>query len=98
MYKSVDAFMKNVISRSPGENEFHQAVHEVITSIWDYVQDHPQYIHEGILDRIIEPERVILFRVPWRDDRGKTQVNRVIGWSLSQLLVHIKVVCVFMLL
>ena len=48
MYKSVDAFMKNVISRSPGENEFHQAVHEVITSIWDYVQDHPQYIHEGI--------------------------------------------------
>ena len=76
MYKSVDAFMKNVISRSPGENEFNQAVHEVITSIWDYVQDHPQYIHEGILDRIIEPERVIMFRVPWRDDRGKTQVNR----------------------
>ena len=76
MYKSVDAFMKNVISRSPGENEFHQAVHEVISSIWGYVQDHPQYIHEGILDRIVEPERVIMFRVPWRDDRGKTQVNR----------------------
>jgi glutamate dehydrogenase/leucine dehydrogenase len=76
MYKSVDAFMKKVISRSPGENEFHQAVHEVISSIWEYVQDHPQYIHEGILDRIIEPERVIMFRVPWRDDRGKTQVNR----------------------
>ena len=76
MYKSVDNFMKNVISRSPGEDEFHQAVHEVISSIWGYVQDHPQYIHEGILDRIIEPERVIMFRVPWRDDRGKTQVNR----------------------
>ena len=76
MYKSVDAFMKKVISRSPGENEFHQAVYEVISSIWEYVQDHPQYIHEGILDRIIEPERVIMFRVPWRDDRGKTQVNR----------------------
>ena len=76
MYKSVDAFMKNVISRSPGEDEFHQAVHEVISSIWGYVQDHPQYIHEGILDRIVEPERVIMFRVPWRDDRGKTQVNR----------------------
>ena len=68
--------MKNVISRSPGENEFHQAVHEVISSIWGYVQDNPQYIHEGILDRIVEPERVIMFRVPWRDDRGKTQVNR----------------------
>ena len=76
MYKSVDVFMKNVISRSPGENEFHQAVHEVISSIWGYVQDNPQYIHEGILDRIVEPERVIMFRVPWRDDRGKTQVNR----------------------
>ena len=76
MYKSVDNFMKNVISRSSGENEFHQAVHEVISSIWGYVQDHPQYIHEGILDRIVEPERVIMFRVPWRDDRGKTQVNR----------------------
>ena len=76
MYKSVDNFMNNVISRSPGENEFHQAVHEVISSIWGYVQDHPQYIHEGILDRIVEPERVIMFRVPWRDDRGKTQVNR----------------------
>ena len=76
MYKSVDNFMKNVISRSPGEDEFHQAVHEVISSIWGYVQDHPQYIHEGILDRIVEPERVIMFRVPWRDDRGKTQVNR----------------------
>ena len=76
MYKSVYNFMNNVISRSPCENEFHQAVHEVISSIWGYVQDHPQYIHEGILDRIVEPERVIMFRVPWRDDRGKTQVNR----------------------
>ena len=76
MYKSIDDFMKNVILRSPGENEFHQAVKEVTSSIWSYVQDHPQYIHEGILDRIIEPERVIIFRVPWRDDRAKTQVNR----------------------
>ena len=76
MYKSVDDFMKHVISRSPGEDEFHQAVHEVFSSIWEFLLDHPQYIHSGILDRIVEPERVIMFRVPWRDDRGMIQVNR----------------------
>ena len=76
MYKSVDDFMKNVKSRSPGEDEFHQAVHEVFSSIWEFLQDHPQYIHAGIPDRMVEPERVIMFRVPWRDDRGMTQINR----------------------
>ena len=76
MYKSVDDFMKNVKSRSPGEDEFHQAVHEVFSSIWEFLQDRPQYIHAGIPDRMIEPERVIMFRVPWRDDRGMTQINR----------------------
>ncbi len=76
MYKSVDDFMKHVTSRSPGEDEFHQAVLEVFSSIWDFLQEHPQYIHAGILDRIVEPERVIMFRVPWRDDRGMAQVNR----------------------
>ena len=76
MYKSVDDFMKHVTSRSPGEDEFHQAVHEVFSSIWEFLHDHPQYFHAGIPDRIVEPERVIMFRVPWRDDRGMAQVNR----------------------
>ena len=76
MYKSVDDFMKNVKSRSPGEDEFHQAVHEVFSSIWEFLQDRPQYIHAGIPDRMVEPERIIMFRVPWRDDRGMTQINR----------------------
>ena len=76
MYKSVDDFMKNVKSRSPAEDEFHQAVHEVFSSIWEFLQDRPQYIHAGIPDRMVEPERVIMFRVPWRDDRGMTQINR----------------------
>ena len=76
MYKSIDDFMKHVTSRSPGEDEFHQAVQEVFSSIWEFLQDHPQYMHAGIPDRIVEPERVIMFRVPWRDDRGVTQVNR----------------------
>ena len=57
MYKSVDDFMKHVTSRSPGEDEFHQAVHEVFSSIWEFLNDHPQYFHAGILDRIVEPER-----------------------------------------
>ena len=76
MYKSVDDFMKNVKSRSPGEDEFHQAVHEVFSSIWEFLQDRQQYIHAGIPDRMVEPERVIMFRVPWRDGRGMTQINR----------------------
>ena len=76
MYKSIEDFMKHVTSRSPGEDEFHQAVQEVFSSIWEFLEVHPQYFHAGILDRIVEPERVIMFRVPWRDDRGMTQVNR----------------------
>ena len=76
MYKSVDSFMKHVTSQSPGEDEFHQAVHEVIESIWDFVMDNPQYQYNAILERIIEPERVIMFRVPWMDDKGNVNVNK----------------------
>ena len=76
MYKTVDAFMETVISKNPAQDEFHQAVQEVIESIWDYLQENPQYLHTKILDRIVEPERVIMFRVPWRDDQGIVQVNR----------------------
>ena len=76
MYKSVDTFMEMVINKNPGQIEFHQAVEEVIESIWDYVNENPHYLHSKILDRIVEPERVIMFRVPWRDDQGNVQVNR----------------------
>ena len=76
MYKTVDAFMETVISKNPAQDEFHQAVQEVVESIWDYLQENPQYLHTKILDRIVEPERVIMFRVPWRDDQGIVQVNR----------------------
>lgn len=76
MYSSVKDFMDSVTSRSPGENEFHQAVEEVVGSIWDFLQDNPNYLHARILDRIVEPERVIIFRIPWRNDRGEVEVNR----------------------
>ena len=76
MYKSVDAFMKVVILKNPSQIEFHQAVKEVIDSIWDYLKKNPHYMDANILERIVEPERVIMFKVPWIDDRGGIQVNR----------------------
>ena len=68
--------MRRVIGKNPGENEFHQAVHEVIYSLWDFLQDNPIYVEANILERIVEPERVVIFRVPWRDDKGHVHVNR----------------------
>ena len=76
MYKSVQDFMSYVESRSYGEKEFHQAVDEVVVSLWDFLQDHPDYLHAKVLERMIEPERVIMFRAPWRNDRGDVEVNR----------------------
>ena len=76
MYKSVESFMDIVNSRSPGEKEFHQAVHEVVESIWGFLQEHSHYLHSRVLERMVEPERIIMFRVPWRNDRGEVEVNR----------------------
>ena len=76
MYKNVKEFMAYVESRSYGEKEFHQAVDEVVESLWDFLQDHPDYLHAKVLERMIEPERVLMFRVPWRNDRGEVEVNR----------------------
>ncbi len=76
MYSSVESFMDAVKAKNKGEVEFHQAVEEVVESLWDFLQDHPHYMHAKILERIVEPERVIMFRVPWRNDRGEVEVNR----------------------
>ena len=76
MYSSINQFMEMVKLRNPSETEFHQAVHEVIESLWDFLQVNPHYMPAKILDRIIEPERVIQFRVPWRNDRGDIEINR----------------------
>ena len=76
MYKKVDDFMDALIAKNPGQVEFHQAVEEVIESIWDYIQDNPQYLHANILDRIVEPERIVMFRVPWMNDKGNINVNK----------------------
>jgi glutamate dehydrogenase (NADP+) len=76
MYKSVDEFMDMIAAKNPAQPEFLQAVKEVAESLWDYLQDNPHYMHVNILERITEPERVIIFRVPWRNDRGEVMVNR----------------------
>ena len=76
MYSSVEDFMTMVHAKSPGEIEFHQAVHEVIDSLWEFLQEEPSYLHSHVIERLIEPERVIMFRVPWRNDRGDVEVNR----------------------
>ena len=76
MSKSVEAFMDQVLARNPGEPEFHQAVREVAESLMPLVASTPAYTHEKILERLVEPERIIIFRVPWVDDRGEIHVNR----------------------
>lgn len=72
----VNEFMAKVIAKNPGESEFHQAVHEVVESLMPFIDENPKYKHAKILERIVEPERVIMFRVPWVDDNGEVQVNR----------------------
>ncbi|MBN2805314.1 MAG: NADP-specific glutamate dehydrogenase [Prolixibacteraceae bacterium] len=76
MRTEIKEFMNQVIALNPGEKEFHQAVQEVVESIWDVYERNPRYKEAKILSRIVEPERVIMFRVPWIDDRGEVQINR----------------------
>ncbi|MCK4570223.1 MAG: NADP-specific glutamate dehydrogenase [Bacteroidales bacterium] len=72
----VKEFMAKIIARNPGEEEFHQAVEEVVTTIIPFVEENPKYKAAKILERIAEPERVILFRIPWKDDKGEIQINK----------------------
>jgi glutamate dehydrogenase (NADP+) len=76
MAQTAASFMEYVIARNPNEREFHQAVHEVVESLWPYLEKHPHYLEAGIMERIVEPERTIMFRVPWVDDRGQIQVQK----------------------
>jgi len=76
MYPSIENFMEKVKRKDPNELEFYQAVHEVVDSLWGFLDLNRNYLHSGVLDRMVEPERVITFRVPWRDDRGVVNVNR----------------------
>ncbi|AQZ34182.1 glutamate dehydrogenase [Pseudomonas sp. LPH1] len=76
MSLSVESFLARLKKRDPDQPEFHQAVEEVVRSLWPFLEANPRYREAGILERMVEPERAILFRVPWVDDRGQVQVNR----------------------
>jgi Glutamate dehydrogenase/leucine dehydrogenase len=71
-----EAFLARVKARDPHQPEFHQAVEEVVHSLWPFIQKRPRYVSAALLDRMVEPERVIQFRIAWVDDRGRVQVNR----------------------
>ena len=78
MFKSqyLAELMDRVIARNPGEPEFHQAVREVLESLEPVIEQRPVYVTSGVLERLVEPERIIKFRVPWTDDNGNVRVNR----------------------
>src|SRR6476661_581958 len=72
----VKSVFEKVKKRNPNEPEFHQAVKEILESLTPVFDKHPQYMEKGILERIVEPERQIMFRVPWTDNAGNVHVNR----------------------
>ncbi|MGF3056713.1 NADP-specific glutamate dehydrogenase [Microbacterium sp. YY-01] len=73
---SVQSVFDTVTARDPHEPEFHQAVHEVLHSIAPVLEKHPEFVEAGVLERLVEPERQVMFRVPWIDDAGRLHVNR----------------------
>jgi glutamate dehydrogenase (NADP+) len=72
----VKHIIADVKKRNPGEAEFHQAVEEVLESIAPVLDKHPEYKQSKIAERVVEPERQLMFRVPWQDDKGEVHVNR----------------------
>src|ERR1017187_4680626 len=74
--KAIKEFMSKITAKNPGEVEFHQAVFEVAETVIPFIAQNQKYQSGKLLERIAEPERVIMFRVPWIDDKGEIQVNR----------------------
>jgi glutamate dehydrogenase/leucine dehydrogenase len=82
----VDELMAKVIAKNPNESEFHQAVQEVAVSLMPFINENPKYLINKVLERMVEPERVIIFRVPWLDDKGEIQVNRGFRIEMSSVI------------
>jgi len=80
-FSSLESFLNTVQQRDPHQSEFLQAVREVFTSLWPFLEQNPQYQEQGLLERLVEPERAIQFRVAWTDDKGQVQVNR--AWRVQ---------------
>ena len=75
-YKSLDSFLAYVAGRNAGQPEYLQAVTEVMESLWPFIEKNPKYAEDGLLERLVEPERMITFRIAWVNDKGEVQVNR----------------------
>jgi len=76
IYTKVESICEEVIARNPGEPEFHQAVREVVNSLGPVLDEHPEFLEQKVIERLCEPDRQIMFRVPWQDDQGDVHVNR----------------------
>ena len=74
--EKLEPILQEVLRRNAGELEFHQAVREVLESLGRVIAKHPRYLENALIERICEPERQIIFRVPWVDDEGRVQINR----------------------
>ncbi len=84
--QQLNEFMTKIIAKNPGEPEFHQAVKEVAESLLPFINENPKYAKAKILERMAEPERVIIFRVPWMDDKGEIQINRGFRIQMSSAI------------
>ena len=84
--KLTEAVYEQVLKRNPGEPEFQQAVKEVLDSLGSVLEKHPEYVDARIVDRIVEPERQIMFRVPWQDDNGNIHINRGFRFEFNSAL------------
>ena len=80
-HAEVESFMTGLIKRNPGEEEFHQAVREVVESLMPYIVQNPKYLKTQILERLTEPDRIVIFRVTWEDDQGNFRANR--AWRVQ---------------
>ena len=76
MDSKLEQFMTVIKAKNPAQPEFYQAVHEVAESLIPFIEENPKYKHAKILERIAEPERIVIFRVPWINDKGGVEINR----------------------
>lgn len=86
MNTGVQLFMTKIRAKNPGEPEFHQAVQEFAESLFPFIEENPKYKYAKILERMTEPERIIIFRVPWLDDKGEIQINRGIRIGMNSAI------------
>ncbi len=82
----MNEIVDRIINRDPGEKEFHQAVGEVLESVRPVLERNPEYRRQRVFERLAEPERVVMFRVPWQDDRGEIQINRGFRVQMSSAI------------